>query len=72
MEIIRQLEEDILALPVEERITRMKDISYFIQCASQMVKAAGEKPDSIDKLKIDMKGLITLAKEPIEPDTTTT
>ena len=41
MRLIEVVEAEILALTPEERLANMKDISYFLSCAAQVIKAEG-------------------------------
>jgi hypothetical protein len=42
MRLIETIEQQLLDLDPQERLNRLKDISYFIQCAASMKKAEGE------------------------------
>jgi len=61
MKIIDTLEDQILSMSPADRIKHLKDISYFIQCTAQLIKAEGGSGTNplLEELNLAFIGSVT-------------
>jgi len=48
MEIIDKIEQELLALTVEERMEHLKEIGYFLQSVASIMKAQGNNDNPLE------------------------